>query len=102
MPCYRVRKLLLNLGLKSETKLSFPVKLVIEFMSCWECVLLPNCCPIEREKVKLSVCLIIQALCRKDIWGSGGIRQHLPLYPRYPLDRRLGESHSRSGRCGEE
>jgi hypothetical protein len=31
----------------------------------------------------------------------------LPLYPlgkspRYPLDRRLGESQSRSGRCGEE
>jgi hypothetical protein len=26
----------------------------------------------------------------------------LPLYPRYPLDRRLGGPQSRSGRCGEE
>jgi hypothetical protein len=26
----------------------------------------------------------------------------LPLYPRYPLNRRLGGPHSRSGSCGEE
>jgi hypothetical protein len=26
----------------------------------------------------------------------------LPLYPRYPLDRRLGGPQNRSGRCGEE
>jgi hypothetical protein len=25
-----------------------------------------------------------------------------PLYPRYPLDRKLGGPQSRSGRCGEE
>jgi hypothetical protein len=69
-------------------------------------------------KVKLSLCLINQALCDEGVWGSGYIDPHFldlssswrlaisftprPLYPqgkelRYPLDRRVGMHQSWSG-----
>jgi hypothetical protein len=69
-------------------------------------------------KVKLSLCLTNQTLRHEGVWGSGCIDPHFldlgtswrwvvsftprPLYPRYPLDRMLGEPWSRSGRRGEE
>jgi hypothetical protein len=34
--------------------------------------------------------------------GESSVSRPLPLYPRYPLDMRLGGSQSRSGRRGEE
>jgi hypothetical protein len=36
------------------------------------------------------------------IWKSVGSFTSLPLYPQYPLDRRLGGPQSRCGRGGEE
>jgi hypothetical protein len=61
---------------------------------------------VKGKKVKLSLCIIKQALCHEDIWGSGGITPLFltlaldggewpwPLYPQgnrpwFPLDRRL-------------
>jgi hypothetical protein len=76
-----------------------------------------------KVEVKFSLCVINQASCHEDVSGSESID---PLFltsapdggqwsasrpfrfipqgtrPRYPLDRRLGGVHSRSGRCGEE
>jgi hypothetical protein len=68
-------------------------------------------------KVKLSLCLTNFTLRHEDVWGTGYIDLHLldlsnswrsvvsfttrPLYPRYLLNRWLGEPQSRSGRCGE-
>jgi hypothetical protein len=70
----------------------------------------------------LSLCLITQALCHEDVWGSGGLAQPFLTSaldgrewlvsrlcrftpgerpPWYPLDRRLSEPQSRSG-CGGE
>jgi hypothetical protein len=69
-----------------------------------------KCCKVKR-KVKLSLCLINQALCHEEIWGSGGIAQPFLTMalegvewaasrpcrfppqgksPCYPLHRRLG------------
>jgi hypothetical protein len=77
----------------------------------------------SKVKVKLSLCLINQALHHEGIWWSRCIDPHFldlgaswrwvvsftswPLYPRgkscqYPLDRRLGVAQSWSGRHGEE
>jgi hypothetical protein len=79
-----------------------------------------------QSKVKIFLCLTNYALRHEDVWGSGYIYIYiqvfltsalvgdelsashpLPLYPRgkslrYPLDRRLSGSQSRSRRCGEE
>jgi hypothetical protein len=75
------------------------------------------------DKVNFSLCLINEALCNEDIWGSGGIappfltsvldggewstsrhRRFTPgeIISRHLLDRRLGGSQNRSGRCDEE
>jgi hypothetical protein len=77
------------------------------------------CCYV---KVNLSLCLTNSALRHEDAWGNGFIGPHFldfgngwrwvvsftprPHYPRgnstrYPLDRRLGRSLSRSGRHGQ-
>jgi hypothetical protein len=74
-------------------------------------------------KVKLSLCLTNYTLLHKRVWGSGCIGPrfldlgtswrwvvsftlrslyHRGKSPRYPLDRMLGGSQSRSGRRGEE
>jgi hypothetical protein len=75
------------------------------------------------KKVKLSLCFFNWAPRNYGVLGSGGIAPlildlgtrwrwvvsftPLPLYPqgksrRYPLDRRLGGTQSRSGRCDKE
>jgi hypothetical protein len=67
--------------------------------------------------VKLSPGLINYTLRHEGVWGSGCMDPHFldlgtswrwvvsfttrPLYPWYPLDRRLGGPQSRSGRCGK-
>jgi hypothetical protein len=68
-------------------------------------------------KVKVKVKLSPR---HEDVWGSGSIATHIlkldtswrpevsftppppPIYPRYPLKRRLGELQGQSGRSGEE
>jgi hypothetical protein len=78
---------------------------------------------INKVRVKLSLSSTNKAPCQEGVWSSGCIDPHfldlgtswrwvvsftpLPLYsqgksPRYPLDRRLSEPQSRSGRFGEE
>jgi hypothetical protein len=75
-----------------------------------------DCC-LPRGKVKLSVCLINYAQHHEDAQGSGGIGPtflistldgHVvsftprPIYPPYPLDRKLCGPQSQYGCCGEE
>jgi hypothetical protein len=90
----------------------------------WKCtyVYVANADKDCEVKVKLSLCFN-WAPRHEDILGSGDIAPRIldlgtrwrwvvsftsrPLYPQgkspwYPLDRRLGESQSRSGRGGEE
>jgi hypothetical protein len=76
-----------------------------------------------QEKAKLSLCLTNYALRHEGVWGSGCIDPHIldvgtswrwvvsfiprQIYPwrnspRYPLDRRQGGPHKRSGRRGEQ
>jgi hypothetical protein len=77
---------------------------------------------LVKENVKLSPCLINEALCHEDVWGSGGIApscfasaldggEWAPSppglftsaeMPRYPLERRVSGPQRRSGCSGEE
>jgi hypothetical protein len=80
---------------------------------------------VNAKMVKFSLCLTNEALLHENIRGSGYIYIYIHIFlisalaggewsasrlgrftpgksPHYPLDRRLGEPQSRSGRRGEE